>query len=182
MWDADSFLDRAQELVKKAFDEHSDYNAAQLDRSRPVKKGAVTRRRLSEQVAVKTHTMRTSFVGKVRDVRQIAEAQIGEGLADMVEFKALVNGHEATKKANGIQAWQGLSDWQLADRLDRDRSVLLLPGSLCGVGSTSQSLGVQDGGKSRHAERRESNVHSAGSSRNLTRTFTRCNWVEVASA
>ena len=33
------------------------------------------------------HTMGISFVGKVRDVRQIAEAQIGEGLADMAEFK-----------------------------------------------------------------------------------------------
>ena len=127
IWEADSFLDRAQELVKKAINEHTEYNTAELDRSR--KKGAATRRRLGEQVAVNTHTMGTSFVGKVRDVRQIAEAQIGEGLADMVEFKALVNGHEATKKANGIQAWQGLSDWQLADRFKRDRPVLLLLGS-----------------------------------------------------
>ena len=30
------------------------------------------------------HTMGTSFVGKVRDARQIAEAQIGEGVADTV--------------------------------------------------------------------------------------------------
>jgi len=62
-------------------------------------------------------------------VRQIAEAQIGEGVADMVEFKAQVNGLEVTKKANSIQALQGLSDWQLADRFDKDRLVLLLPGS-----------------------------------------------------
>ena len=75
------------------------------------------------------HTMGTSFVGKVRDVRQIAEAQIGEGVADMVKFEAQVSGHEATEKANRIQAWQGLLDWQLADRFDRDRPVLLLPGS-----------------------------------------------------
>ena len=54
MWDADSFLDRAQELVKKAIDEHANYNAAELGRSRPVKKGALTRRRLSEKVAVNT--------------------------------------------------------------------------------------------------------------------------------
>ena len=33
------------------------------------------------------HTMGTSFVEKVRDVRQIAEAQIGEGVADMVKKK-----------------------------------------------------------------------------------------------
>jgi len=32
--------------------------------------------------------MGTSFVGKVRNVRQIAEAQIEEGVADMVEFEA----------------------------------------------------------------------------------------------
>ena len=44
------------------------------------------------------HTMGTSFVGKVRDVQQIAEAQSGEGVADMLEFEAQVNGHEATKK------------------------------------------------------------------------------------
>jgi len=103
-------------LVKKAIDEHAEYSTAELHRSRPVKKEAVTRRRLGEQVAVgeqlavNTHTMGTSFIGKVRDVRQIAEAQIGEEEADMVEFKAQVNGHEATEKANRIQAWQGLSD------------------------------------------------------------------------
>jgi len=90
MWNADSFLHRAQELVKKAINEHAKYSTAELDRSRPVKKGAATRRRL---------------------------------------------------------------------------------------GST-----VQDGGKSRHAERGASNVQGAGSSRRLERTFTRCNWVEVASA
>jgi len=47
----------------------------------------------------------------------------------MVEFEAQVNGHEATEKANRIQAWQGLSDWQLDDRFDKDRPVLLFPGS-----------------------------------------------------
>jgi hypothetical protein len=116
-------------LVKKAIDEHAKYTTAELDRIRPVKKEAATRRRLGEQVAVNMHTMDTSFVGKVRDVRQIAEAQIGEGVANMVEFKAQVNGHEATEKANRIQAWRGLLDWQLADRFDRDRPVLLLSGS-----------------------------------------------------
>ena len=50
--------------------------------------------------------MGTSFVGKVRDVWQIAEAQIGEGVADMVEFEAQSSGLEATEKANRIQAWQ----------------------------------------------------------------------------
>ena len=38
IWDTNSFLDRAQELVKKAFDEHANYNTAELDRSRPSKK------------------------------------------------------------------------------------------------------------------------------------------------
>jgi len=32
------------------------------------------------------HTMGTSFVGKVRDVWQIVEAQIGEEVANIVEF------------------------------------------------------------------------------------------------
>jgi len=73
--------------------------------------------------------MDTSIMAKVRDVRQIAEAQIGEGVADMVEFKAQVNGHKATKKTIRIQARQArsLSDWQLADRFDQDRPVLSLP-------------------------------------------------------
>jgi len=108
MWDADSFLDQAQELVKKAIDEHANYNISELDRNRPVKKRAATRRRLGDQVAVNMHTMRTSFVRKVRDVQQIAEAQIGEGVADMVEFKAQVNWLEATEKANRIKVWQGV--------------------------------------------------------------------------
>jgi len=131
VWNTDSFLDRAQELVKKAINKHAKYTTTELDRSCPVKKGAVTRRRLCEQVAVNMHTMGTRNVGKVRDVRQIAEAQIGEGVADMVEFEAQVSGHEATEKANRIQAWRCLLDWQLANRFDRDRPVLLLPGSLC---------------------------------------------------
>jgi len=46
-------------------------------------------------------------------------------MADMVEFQAQVSGHEATEKANRVQAWQGLSDKQLADRFDRNRPVLL---------------------------------------------------------
>ena len=49
-------------------------------------------------------------------------------------------------------------------------------------GSTSQSSRVQDGSKSRHAGPSASNVHSAGASRSLARTFTRCNGVEVAGA
>jgi len=81
--------------VKKAIDEHATYTITELDRSRPVKKGATRRRRLGEQVAVNMHTMGTSFVRKVRDVQQIAEAQIGEGVAGMVEFEAQVNGQWA---------------------------------------------------------------------------------------
>ena len=128
IWDANSFLHRAQVLVKKTIDEHATYNTAELDRSHPVKKGAATRRRLIEQVAVNIHTMGTSFVGKVRDMQQISEAQIGEGVADMMKFKAQVSGHEVTEKASRIQACQHFSDWQLANRFERDRPVLLLPG------------------------------------------------------
>jgi len=128
VWNTVSFLDRAQELVKNAIDKHAKYTTTELDRIRPVKIGAATRRQLGEQVAVNMHTMGTSFVGKVRDVQQIAEAQIGEGVADIVEFEAQVNGHEATEKANRNQAWQGLLDWQLADRFDRNKPLLLLPG------------------------------------------------------
>ena len=41
---------------------------------------------------------------------------------------------------------------------------------------------MQDGDKSRHAERGASNVHIAGSSRSLTRAFTRCKWIEGSNA
>ena len=44
VWNTDSFLDRTQELVKKAIDKLARYTTTQLDRSRPVKKGAATRR------------------------------------------------------------------------------------------------------------------------------------------
>jgi len=54
--------------------------------------------------------------------------------------------------------------------------------ALGGVGSTSQSSIVHDGGKSLHAERGASNVQGAGSLRRLVRNFTRCNWVQVVSA
>ena len=37
MWNANSFLDRAQELVKKSINEHARYTSAELDRSRPFK-------------------------------------------------------------------------------------------------------------------------------------------------
>jgi len=36
VWNTDSFLDRAQELVKKAIDKHAKYTTTELDRSRPV--------------------------------------------------------------------------------------------------------------------------------------------------
>jgi len=68
-WDENPFLDWAQELMKKAYDKHANYNTAELDRSRPVQKGSAGRRPLGEQIAVNMHTMGTSFVGKVRDVR-----------------------------------------------------------------------------------------------------------------
>ena len=59
-------------MLKKAIDEHAEYITADLDRSRPVKKGAATRSRLGVQAAVNMHTMGTIFVGKVRDVQRRA--------------------------------------------------------------------------------------------------------------
>ena len=67
IWDVNPFLDRAQELVKVAMNEHANYNIAEpLDRICIIKKRAATRRRLGEQVAVNMYTMGTSFVGKVK--------------------------------------------------------------------------------------------------------------------
>jgi len=167
--------------VKKAIYKHAKYTTTELDRSRPVKKGAATRRRLGEQVIVNMHMMSTSFVGKVRDVQQIAEAQIGEGVADMVEFEAQVIGHEATEKDNRIQAWQGLLDWQLADRINRDRPVLLLPGSWW-IGQHEPEF--ESAGWWQKLTRRAWCKQCARCRivKELLRTFTRCNWVEEASA
>jgi len=138
MCGADSFLERAQEFVKRAINEHANSNTAKLDRGHPVKHGAMTRRRLGEQVAVNMHRMGTSFIGKVRDVRQTAEAEMG--VPNMVEFRTHLNGHGATEKANIIKAWQGLLDWQLADRFKLFYSYRALGHG--GVGSTSQNSRV----------------------------------------
>jgi len=50
IWDANPFLDQAQELVKAAINEQANYNMAGLDRDRscPVKKRAARRRRFGE--------------------------------------------------------------------------------------------------------------------------------------
>ena len=72
IWNSNPLLDRAQELVKEAIDRQAYYNTAELDRSRPVRKEAARIRRFGEQIAVNMHTMGTSFVGKVRVVRQMA--------------------------------------------------------------------------------------------------------------
>jgi len=48
MWNTDSFLDQAQKLVETAIDKHAKFTITELDRSRPVKKGAATRRRLGD--------------------------------------------------------------------------------------------------------------------------------------
>jgi len=56
--DVHFFLDRVQGLLKKAINEHANYNIAEpLDMICPIKKRAATRRRLGEQVAVNMHTM-----------------------------------------------------------------------------------------------------------------------------
>ena len=73
--------------MKGAINQLAKSNTAELDRRHPVKEGAVTRRQLGEQVAVNKHRMGTSSTGKVREVRQPAEAQIVEGAANMVELK-----------------------------------------------------------------------------------------------
>jgi len=52
--------------VKEARNENANYTA-ELDRSRPVKKGAARRRRLGEQVAVNMYMMGTSFIGNCEE-------------------------------------------------------------------------------------------------------------------
>jgi len=77
---------------------------AEFEKSRPVRKGAARRSRTGKRVAANMHTMGTSFVGRVRDVQQMADAQNGERGGDMQEFQAQGIGHEANEKADTIQA------------------------------------------------------------------------------
>jgi len=49
------------------------------------------------------HMMGTSSVQKVRDVRQMVDAQNGEEGGDIVEFQAQISRHEADEKAGRIQ-------------------------------------------------------------------------------
>jgi len=63
---ASHFLDQAKKLVKEARNENANYTA-ELDRSRPVKKGAARRRRHGEQVAVNMYMMGTSFIGNCEE-------------------------------------------------------------------------------------------------------------------
>jgi len=82
-------------------------------------------------------------------------------LRPMVEFKAQVSGYEATKKASRLQVWQVFQTGSSpTDSKGIDLSYSYQ--ALGGVGSTSQSSRMQNGGKSQHAERGASNVHSAG--------------------
>ena len=78
------------------------------------------------------HVMRESFVGAVKDARRATGKKIKEGeLGSIVEFPTQARGHEASEKANlnRVQRYQTLSDWQLADRLAKDRPILLIPAS-----------------------------------------------------
>ena len=94
--------------------------------------------------------------------------QIGEGVADMVEFEAqgMKRPKRPTESKPGRVFQTGSSPidsiWMYLSYSYR---------AIGGVGSTIQSSKVQDGGKSRHAERGVSNVHSAGSSRSMVRIF-----------
>ena len=46
-----------------------------------------------------------------------------------MEFQAQVSGHEALKRSTESKQQQHhLADWQLADELERERPILLLPG------------------------------------------------------
>jgi len=48
---------------------------------------------------------------------------------DKMEFQAQVSGHEALKRSTESKQQQHhLADWQLADELERERPILLLPG------------------------------------------------------
>jgi len=91
-------------------------------------------------------------------------------------------GHEATEKANRIQAWQHLSDWQLVDRFERDRPVLLWSGSWW---SGQHELEVESAGWWQNPTRRARCKQCAQRrvvKKFSTQTLIRCNWVEVANA
>jgi len=91
-------------MVKMAIYEHTNYNTAELNRSCPVRERTARTRRVGKHVMINIHTMVASFVSKARDVRQMADAQNGEGVSDIVEFRAQVSRHKATEKAGRIHA------------------------------------------------------------------------------
>ena len=112
-----------------------------IDSSCPARKGAARGRRFSEQVAVYMRTMGTESE-RWRDVQQMAlgraECRGGAQHSAVTGSEAQVSGHEADDKADRIQAWilsaffQAcflLSKRQLADKLQKNRPILLLFGS-----------------------------------------------------
>ena len=99
---------RENEFVKKAIDKHAKYTTTEFDKSRPVKKGAATRRRLGEQVAVNTILR---GVGRHSGIWG--------------------SGKWAWSDRKGQQNLGLAGSFRLAarHRFNRDRPVLLLPGS-----------------------------------------------------
>ena len=100
---------------------------------------------------------------------------------NMVKFKAQVNGHEATEKANRIQAWQSLLDLQLADKFDKDSPVLLLPGTWWS-GHHEPKFESAGWWQRRHAERSANNVAQCGVVKEFGKDFHKTQCVEVAGA
>jgi len=93
-------------LVKKAIDEHAEYDTEELDRSRPAKKGQ--KRRSDREVTWRTGSSQHAHDGYklcLKGKRRAADSRGTDwrGGGQMVEFEVQVNGHEATKKANRIQ-------------------------------------------------------------------------------
>jgi len=82
IWDADSLLDRAQELLKKTIDEHTEYNTAELDRSHPVKTGTDFARLLG-------FTVRMHVVKRRRAVKRLVCSRREQSIAVVIVAEGL---------------------------------------------------------------------------------------------
>jgi len=185
-WDVKTFLDQVQERLKTVIDEHANYYTAGLNRSRPVQKRTARRRRSYAQVAADIHTMGTSFVRKTNPygTRRAVDGRHVEWKGGERHSRVPDTSERAQREWKG---WQNprrhLSDWQLADKFGMFRPPILT------------RLLVKSAAQARFWERRMvakadtlSEVQAmcivrlCGVVKELARTFTWCNEVEVSSA
>jgi len=70
------------------------------------------------------HTISISFVRLVKTCRRWQTRRMEREGGVLAEFQEQLSGLEANEKAGRIQVWRYVLDWQLADKLTKDRPIL----------------------------------------------------------